>query len=41
MVNLMAGVISTEPDVDVDVDVDADVDVELRNKAVLWSSEKS
>ena len=41
MVILMAGVIFTEPDVDVDIDVNADDDVELRNKAALWSSEKS
>ena len=37
MVILMAGVILTEPEVSVDVDADA----ELRNKAALWSSEKS
>ena len=41
MVILMAGVIFTEPDVDVDIDFDADDYVELRNKAALWSSEKS
>jgi len=41
MVILMAGVIFTEPDVDVDADTDADADDKFRNKAVLWSFEKS
>ena len=37
---MMVGVIFTEPEVSVDVDADA-VDVEMRNKAALWSPEKS